>query len=117
MDEKLLIDKTELVYRDMVGSREVMRNISYDQITSILVGTKIIKKFFGLIKSTTEAVRITVAGVGSPLDIVKSEEGDLMYARYLEGLKKFAHDNHVTIRENGSEEKPFNAKAEWDGKK
>ena len=117
MNEKLLFDKTELVYRDMVGSREVMRNISYDRISGILVGTKINKKLFGLIKSVSEAVRITVAGLSEPLDIVKSEEGDEMYARYLEGLRKFAHDNHVTMRENEPGAKPFNAKEEWDGKK
>lgn len=115
MNENLFIDKTELVFRDTTGSREVMRNIPYSNITSILVGTKIIKKFFGLKKGLSDAIQIKVVGLGAPLEIVRSTEDN--YDKYLEGLKKFAHDNHVTMRINPPTEKPFNAKAEWDGKK
>lgn len=115
MDENLFIDKTELVFRDMSTGREVMRNIPYSNITSILVGTKIIKKFFGLKKDISEAIQIKVVGLTDPLEIVKITEDN--YEKYLEGLKKFAHDNHVTMRFNPPDEKPFNAKPEWDGKK
>ena len=117
MDEKLWIDKTELVFRDMSSGREVMRNLPYSAVTTIQVGTKIVRKFFGLIKTTTDVIQIKAVGVTNPLEILRSEEGDERYERYLEGLKKFAHDNHVTMRINGPEEKPLNAKEEWDGKK
>ena len=63
MDEKLIFDKTELIYSDMTSGRQVMRNVVYSDIKSILVGRKLVKKFFGLYRKVTPAILITVNGV------------------------------------------------------
>lgn len=113
MDEKVYFDKTEFVYRDMSGGREVMRNVPYNIIISILVGRKLVKKFFGLIRKVTPAILINVTGIDAPLEILECEEGKETYEIYLQSMKKFAHDNHVTIRVAGPNDKPYGAKEDW----
>lgn len=49
MSEKIIFDKTEMIITVMENDREVIHNITYDKIKSILIGKKLIKKIFWLI--------------------------------------------------------------------
>lgn len=113
MDEKLIFDKTELIYSDMTSGRQVMRNVVYSDIKSILVGRKLVKKFFGLYRKVTPAILITVNGVSYPLDVLECEEGPELFAKYVEKIRAFAHDNHVTIRDMSPDDPPYGAKEDW----
>lgn len=113
MDEKMLFDKTEIIYSDMSSGREVVRNIKYSDIKSILISKRLIKKFFGLYKKLTTAILITVVGISEPLEVRECEEGPELFAKYVEQIRVFAHDNHVTIRDADPNDRPYGAKADW----
>ncbi|MHB1151562.1 MAG: hypothetical protein ACYCWE_00485 [Eubacteriales bacterium] len=113
MEEKIYFDKTEFVYRDMADGREIMRNVPYNKVISILVGRKLVKKFLGLSKKVTPAILINVTGMSLPFEILECEEGKETYEIYLSAMRKFAHDNHVTIRDADPGDIPYGAKEDW----
>ncbi len=113
MSEKIIFDKTEMIITVMENDREVIHNITYDKIKSILIGKKLIKKFFGLYKKITPAILITVVGRNDPLDVTEADEGAELFAKYIEQIKLFAKNNHVTIRESDPNDPPHGAKADW----
>lgn len=95
--EFLYIDKTELIYTNLNNPNPPTINLPYSSISTIFYGIQIKKKFFGLIKKAERY--ISIQANGNKYIITEKDVGTYKLDEYIEKIKKFAHDNYVTIRE------------------
>ena len=93
--DKIVFDKTELMIVDESGKRPVLRDITYDKITSIVFEP--CKE--GLFRKDSEKISLIVRGLGKPIEFFKGKE-KVKFIFYNEGLDVFAKENKVSLYDN-----------------
>ena len=91
--EKIMFDKTEFVFTDTYGKRVATFNVTWEMIQSIYFDNCKVSGFF----STKPSQRITIImRHGAPLMLLSCKE-KTGFDTYLDGLRKFAKDNRISL--------------------
>lgn len=90
----LTFDKTELSVVDLAAKKPARHNLTYDKIISIqLEHSK--KKTFLFMTKPCDVILIKKRGAEQPIPVYSLN--DPHFDEYLEGIRKFAKENRVTI--------------------
>ena len=95
--EKITFDKTEISVYDDSGKRPVILNLTYERIMSIQFDHGQMP-FMGIFKKPSDRIMFQVRGLENPVILYKAREGD-KFDGYIEGLRKFAKDNRITLHD------------------
>ena len=95
--DKISFDKTEISLYDDYGSRPRILNLTYDRITSIQFDRSSMR-VFGILKKPTDRIMFQIRGLELPVFLYRAREGE-DFDRYMEGLRKFARENRITLRD------------------
>lgn len=95
---KITFDKTEVCILDDSGKRQAILNLSFERITSIQFDHGSMP-FMGIFKKPSDRIVVTVRGLENPCILYSAREGE-NFQGYVDGLRKFAKDNRITLRDN-----------------
>ena len=95
INEKIMFDKTEIIFVDLSGKRAQVINLPYDKITSVHFDKTKVKGLFG--SKDSERISISVRGKEQPLTLVQAKEKADLWEGYKNGLDKFCKDNRVSF--------------------
>lgn len=90
----LTFDKTELSVVDLSGKNPVRHNLTYDKIISIQIEHSE-KKVFFFMKKPCDVILINRRGSDKLIPVYSLN--DPFFEEYLEGIRKFAKENRVSI--------------------
>lgn len=91
-------DKTEVCINYHGDGRPKILNLNVDRIVSIQFDHGFKRKLL-VKKVPCDIITITVRGLEEPFKLYSHEEGEY-WPSYIEGLRKFCHDNRITLRDN-----------------
>lgn len=95
--QKITFDKTEISVYDDGGKQPVILNLTYERITSIQFDHGQMP-FMGVFKKPSDRIMLQVRGRETPVILYKLREGE-KFDEYVEGLRKFAKDNRITLHD------------------
>jgi len=95
IDNKILFDKTEIVFIDTYGKRTATLNLTYDKIVSVQFENSTYRKLFKVVPS--EKIKLTIRGREEPLYLLEAREKAEYWQGYKDGLAKFCKDNRVSF--------------------
>ncbi len=95
--EKITFDKTEISVYDDGGKRPQIYNLTYERIMSIQLDHGFMR-YLGVLKKPSDRIVIQVRNREEPVILYGVKEGD-KFQGYIEGLRKFAKDNRITLHD------------------
>ena len=95
--DKITFDKTEVSIYDESGKRPVIYNLTYERITSIQFDRGFMRSMLFL-KKPSDRIVVQVRGIEDPVILYSAREGE-KFQGYVDGLRKFARDNRITLHD------------------
>ncbi len=91
--EHIIFDKTEIIVFFKMGNKAQLVNLKYSDIKSISLEMAEEKKLLG----TKQTERITINSGKTPQPVTFFQSKEKHWDEYKAGIRKFAHDNRITI--------------------
>lgn len=95
INEKIMFDKTELIFVDLSGKKAQALNLTYEKIISVRFDRTKVKSLFS--SKDSERISLTVRGKEAPLTLLQVKEKPAYWDGYKAGLEKFCKDNRVSF--------------------
>ena len=95
---KITFDKTEVCILDDSGKCQQLLNLTYDRITSIQFDHSTMP-FLGIFKKPSDRIMVSIRGLEKPCILYSAREGEF-FQGYVDGLRKFAKDNRITLHDH-----------------
>jgi hypothetical protein len=95
ISEKIMFDKTEIIFVDLSGKKAQALNLTYEKIISVRFDKTKVKSLFS--SKDSERISITVRGKEQPLVLLQVKEKPDYWQGYKDGLTKFCKDNRISF--------------------